>query len=573
MSAPDRSVAFSPQWLRDEANRLAQSASPNQQDLTIKLMTPLMSDSERNNSPSPPSKGLTGPLDPLFDNMAYLNDSDQNDRPKTPQKPQSGKNSAFATPTRRHRTANTISPLPHASGHRSTPSSTRPRLSAQQEAALSSPEASQQGRLTLDHGEPLPPFRVSHTASPRTASKKKSPIPYVPTSKTDRSSFLQRRRSPSPLLSDYSQSPEVRSAGIATHLEEEDVYNENDEEIHGLSEAKAVYLDRKLPDFVVRKPSDSLKRKVLFRPRRKQHGDSLVSGELSFEYWDEEQKQGFWTLIDDEGFKWIVKYFFDCQAYRAWMGVDSGYDKNGLAFTIRRKQGFQKLPSQSTVVGDSEESENETADTGRTFRKRNIDQVRPYSTELMNYKRSKDGKKTKNFKREYTYDAESSAEKPSTKAPPHRSNKNASRTPPASRHTSTHSKAPSSSRLSGDSIERKISHPSTRESVSDEKIQANTTLYIFTNDDDPPATVYLKSCSNVESFFSIMPLVAGVDEHDIRQITVRFDWLPESTPNTIRMIPALSDSYDKMMEEIREAPGWMEGGDGKASVIVNVVLK
>ena len=48
MSASDRSVAFSPQWLRDEANRLAQSASPNQQDLTIKLMTPLMSDSERN---------------------------------------------------------------------------------------------------------------------------------------------------------------------------------------------------------------------------------------------------------------------------------------------------------------------------------------------------------------------------------------------------------------------------------------------------------------------------------------------------------------------------------------------
>jgi hypothetical protein len=48
MSAPDRSVAFSPQWLRDEANRLVQSASPSQQDLTIKLMTPLMSDSERN---------------------------------------------------------------------------------------------------------------------------------------------------------------------------------------------------------------------------------------------------------------------------------------------------------------------------------------------------------------------------------------------------------------------------------------------------------------------------------------------------------------------------------------------
>ncbi|KAF7509292.1 hypothetical protein GJ744_008186 [Endocarpon pusillum] len=555
MSAPDRSVAFSQQWLRDEANRLAQSASSNQQDLTIKLMTPLMSDSEGNNSPSPPSKGLIGPLDPLFDNMAYMNDSDLNERPKPPQKPQSGKNSAFATPTRRHRTANTISSLPHAAGHRSTPPSTGPRLSAQQEAALSSPEASQQGQLP-----------------PRTASQKQLPIPYEPTSKTDRSSFLQQGRSPSPLLSDYSQSPEVRSAGIATYLEEENLYNENDEEIHGLSEAKAIYSDRKLPDFVVRKPRDGLKRNVLFRPRRKQHGDSLVSGELSFEYWDEEQKRGFWTLIDDEGFKWIVKYFSDCQAYRAWMGVNSGYDKNGLAFTNRRKQGFQKLPSQSTMVGDSE-SENETSDTGRTFRKRNIDQVRPYSTELMNYKRSKEGKKKKNFKREYTYDAEPSAQKSLTEIPPHRSNKNASRTPPASRHSSAHSKAPSNSRLSGDSIERRMTLPPTREPVSDEKIQANTTLYIFTNDDDPPATVYLKSCSTAEKFFSIMPLVAGVDDHDIRQITVRFDWLPESTPNTIRMIRALPDSYEKMMEEIREAPGWMEGGDGKANVIVNVVLK
>ncbi len=44
----DSSMTFSPRWLRDEANRLAQSASPKQQDLTIKLMTPLMSDSECN---------------------------------------------------------------------------------------------------------------------------------------------------------------------------------------------------------------------------------------------------------------------------------------------------------------------------------------------------------------------------------------------------------------------------------------------------------------------------------------------------------------------------------------------
>ena len=52
-----------------------------------------------------------------------------------------------------------------------------------------------------------------------------------------RSSSLRRRRSPSPLVSDISQSPDVRVVGIATHLEEEDVENENYEETHGLREA------------------------------------------------------------------------------------------------------------------------------------------------------------------------------------------------------------------------------------------------------------------------------------------------------------------------------------------------
>ncbi len=84
-------------------------------------------------------------------------------------------------------------------------------------------------------------------------------------------------------MSDVSPSPGVPAAGIATHLEEEDMENEDEEEVHGLSEARAVYSGQSLPDFVIRRPGDSLKREVLFRPRKKQHDDSLVRGELSFE--------------------------------------------------------------------------------------------------------------------------------------------------------------------------------------------------------------------------------------------------------------------------------------------------
>lgn len=48
MLLSDRSFTVSPCWLQGEADRLAQTASPEQQKQTVKLMTPLMSDIERN---------------------------------------------------------------------------------------------------------------------------------------------------------------------------------------------------------------------------------------------------------------------------------------------------------------------------------------------------------------------------------------------------------------------------------------------------------------------------------------------------------------------------------------------
>jgi hypothetical protein len=48
MSHPERPYTVSPRGLQEEANRLVQTASPEQQGLTVKLMTPLMSDTEGN---------------------------------------------------------------------------------------------------------------------------------------------------------------------------------------------------------------------------------------------------------------------------------------------------------------------------------------------------------------------------------------------------------------------------------------------------------------------------------------------------------------------------------------------
>jgi len=351
---------------------------------------------------------------------------------------------------------------------------------------------------------------------------------------------------------------------------------DDDEVIHGLTEAKAVFSDGKLPDFVIRKPGESLTRDVIFRSQKKQE-DVLVDGELRFEFWDDEGKQGFWTLTDDEGFTWIVKYFLKGQQYRIWMGVNGGYHEN-IVFSTKRKSRpeLEKLTSQGTVIGDSGESEDDMLGTGRRLRKRNIDQVRPYSTERTNYKRSKDGKQEKNFKREYTSDTSISpiASKTLGKYRDNR-NKNATRPPPPSRRALAKSKPPSKSTIPFNGFETRATPSTAPEPAINAKILNGTTLYVFMDNDfdSAPAAIYLKSCGDVDLFFSVMALAAGVEDHDIHHITVRFDWLPDSKPNTIRMIRGLADSYDKMMEEIREAPAWKEGGEGRASVVVNVVSK
>jgi hypothetical protein len=111
------------------------------------------------------------------------------------------------------------------------------------------------------------------------------------------------------------------TTGRRRHLHDVD----GEEEIHALGEAKAAYSGRKAPDFVIGQPSDCVTREVLFRPRNKRD-DSLMNGEPMFEFWNQEQNRGFWTLTDDGGFGWIVKYFATGPEYRAIIGVESAYD-------------------------------------------------------------------------------------------------------------------------------------------------------------------------------------------------------------------------------------------------------
>lgn len=344
--------------------------------------------------------------------------------------------------------------------------------------------------------------------------------------------------------------------------------------IVGLMEARLGYGDTE-PDFVIGKPRDGMKRSVHGKLRE----GTFVDTELVFNYWDQDQTRGFWTYTDDDDDIFIVKFFSAGSEYRPWLSLEDGYHDEALA--VSRKAGRNVIASKKTgrnvIASKKAGGINDTANLNkphiapgsavsdkssedeapRNLRKRKIDQVRPYTTEKANYQRIKDGKQKKNFKREYDPATWSSIEEPDG----------------SNRHGSGKLMASTSrSRVSSGSANKKATP--TPEPVSVESIQ-NTTLYVFTNSDfdAPPGTVYLKSCKDVDSFFSIMPLVAGVNEEEIGQITVRFGWMPESSQNTIKMIRGLQDSYDKMVEEIRGAPAWRKGGEGRVGVFVNVVLK
>lgn len=420
------------------------------------------------------------------------------------------------------------------------------------------------------------------TPSPHTANLKKASKPSKSASrgKPSQESHSTFR------TSNYSQQPKVHTTTISNIVrlgDGEDFDDQTDdemveeEEFHGLSEARHLFSGKDLPDFVLRRPTGGLTRNVVFRPRNQPDGDFL-DGELVFEFWDKEKTRGFWTLRDDVGFGWIVKYSLQDRGYRAWMGVEFGFDQRCLAYPQGQKQSSetQRRASRSTVVEDSEESEVELIDNRRTFRKRNIDQVHPYTTEKSNYKRSRYGKRKENFKKEYTSGASPGLSVPIsvTKGRAERSN-GRSRTPPLSKLGAPQTKETSKSRLSSGSTDTKATPSNEPEPVSLERIQNDTTLYVFINSDfeDAPATVYLKSCKDINSLFSIVALVAGIKEDDIRILTVQFDWLPYSIPNTIRMIKGLSDSYEKLIEEVREAPAWRKGGEGRVGVYVNVVLR
>lgn len=206
--------------------------------------------------------------------MVYQNDTGHEDW-HTPRKLRSGRNSVFGTPTKSRHNRNAESSISHPSNHRNTPLLARSRRSSLLEAPVSSPDPSLRSLLntnangSLKHGYDASLPQRSPTAYQRNACHKQLPPLFASVAQMTRRSPQEESQCPSSQSSRTIQAPEphaVNSPNFANCSDEEDIGGQSEnamndeEEIHGLSQARATYLGQKLPDFVIRRPGDGLRK-------------------------------------------------------------------------------------------------------------------------------------------------------------------------------------------------------------------------------------------------------------------------------------------------------------------------
>ena len=235
---------------------------------------------------------------------------------------------------------------------------------------------------------------------------------------------------------------------------------------------------------------------------------------------------------------------------------------------------------------ESNEAKTPTKGNGRSLRVRNLDQINPFSTEKENHRIKMRGQVPRNYKKSVLKDNKEAQTSPlttkKTSMVPRRASK-VRRTVEQVAHsfsqdfTQTETPTVETSTVETPTVETPVPDGivETPKNLSiTEKMQRNTTLYISTSIDDAPAVIYLKSCPNIETFFEIVHSLIEDDFDGIRYVTtVTFDWVSDERKRIIRMIEGMEDSYEKMMEELSKAPAWGIGGEGRASIFVNVVMK
>ena len=334
-----------------------------------------------------------------------------------------------------------------------------------------------------------------------------------------------------------------------------------------LSEAREHFSGTKKPDFVVSAPKHKTKMVDMGKNQ---------TAEITFTSWGG-QGCGFWTLENNWGEKFIVKFFAKGRCYRQWQGVDDGFAEDPIAWPENaRKQQKPSTTGHSASIADSEadsdgearlDNKNMSSDddqdegTRSGLRKKSWSQLYPYAADKETFAAVKQGKVKPDI------DARHNKESPTKSLKRKRQASSQSATP--ARSSKATQKA-SKSRRSRSSTANRSDTTALDPEAFKAHIMDKTTLRTTLPSDPDAIPLFLSKCPEVKSFWDqVVSAWSSEIEGTVQSMSVKFPWLgPEYN---IKLKPELASSYDKMIEEIRENPCWEDGTDRcSVDIVLNI---
>jgi hypothetical protein len=277
-------------------------------------------------------------------------------------------------------------------------------------------------------------------------------------------------------------------------------------------------------------------------------------GEMKFEIWDKTKSQGFWTVEDSYG-KHIVKFFRNGNCYRTWRGIENGYGDEAIAWPEK----IRTCSATSLVeAGSGPDDEFQVVQNIHTrLRQKTYSQKYPYTVDKEIHTSLRKGKMkriteidAREAKREGTLKRISASMNPATRRQTQRGTQKKQR-----RSCSTTSNLSDITEFTPEEFRLHI--------------QSKTSLLTKLPPDDEPLPIFLSECLNATSLWD---KIVSAWESDINgtvhSMSIRFPWL--GSEYNIKFKAGFSSPYEKMIEEIQDAPCWKDGSD-KCSV--EVVLR
>lgn len=283
------------------------------------------------------------------------------------------------------------------------------------------------------------------------------------------------------------------------------------------------------------------------------------TAEITCVAWGESKGQGYWLLEDNYGHKHIVKYFSTGRCYKKWLGFVEGFDEDPIAWPDKSRKTLRVLTGEEDldVVEDGELSDGPRA-IRRDLRKKTWTQKHPYAVDKEVHAATRQGK----VKRTSDIDArEAQRDKSLKRARPSMTPATPRRTPRGTRKKQRRSRSTTT-------------NPSDQPELTPRNflvhIKSRTTILTRLPPDDEPIPMFLSDVPDVKTLWDKTLSAWESDIYGtVKSMSIRFSWLgPEYN---IKLKTGLTGSYEKMMEEVKDAPCWKDGSD-KCSVDVLIIV-